>query len=79
MARMDYDKAHRAGQWRQSVRDTWSGHVPSPITRATDKQTNYIKVLLEKHGRRPFTAEEIATLTVASASRLIAELNTADK
>lgn len=71
MVKLDWSKAERASQWRVSVRNTWSGHVPSATQRATPKQISYIKVLLEKRGRRPFTADEWATLTMAGASRLI--------
>ena len=40
---------------------------------ASEKQMIYLQALLVKHGRRPLTVEEMARLTLASASRLIKE------
>jgi hypothetical protein len=74
MARMNWDKAKRAQDWQQHVRNSWSGHVPSSIKLPTQKQINYLQSLLEKRGRRRFTEEELGFLTAASASRMIEEL-----
>ena len=73
MGGLNWDKNNRAKVWRQSVRDTWSGHVPAAPSPASEKQVIYLQALLVKHGRRPLTVDEMAQLTIASASRLIKE------
>lgn len=77
MSKLNWAKASRVEVWRQSERNAWSGQLPDASPRATDKQLKYLAVLMARNGRRPHTAEEIALLTTASASRLIKSLETA--
>jgi len=74
MARMNWAKADRAQKWRESVHNAWSGVLPPSVPGATDKQIGYIQALLVGAGCRPLNDDELARLTVASASRLISEL-----
>ncbi len=71
---MNWAKADRAQQWRESVHNAWSGVLPPSVPGATDKQLSYIQKLLADNGRRPLNDDELARLTIASASRLISEL-----
>lgn len=71
MGKMDWGKANRAAAWRASERDVWSGHLPDVATPASEKQLRFLAALMAKAGRRPHTEEEIAQLSMASASRLI--------
>lgn len=75
MARMNWEKVRAAQQW-----DTYVRKAPKPGPRpvlaraASEKQKDYIQGLLKKAGRRAFSADELDTLTIDSASRLIKDL-----
>lgn len=73
MAKMDHGKANRVETWRQSQRQAYCA-LPPVVNPATAKQLAYIESLLVSAGRRPYTQQEAAMLTIASASRLIKQL-----
>lgn len=73
MAKMDWDKASRAQAWRDAGKNAWRGNVPPATMRATLRQIEYLRALMAKAGRRAFTPAEESMLTIARASRLIAE------
>ena len=74
MSRLDWDKANRVRAWREGERTAWSGRVPQAVTKASQKQLDYLAVLLAKNGRRAFTPDEAKAMTVAQASRMIENL-----
>jgi hypothetical protein len=75
MARIDYDKARRAEQWRQATYAGLGDRAPAaPAKRATAKQLDFIQGLLKKTGRRQLSRAELAVFTMDSASRMIKTL-----
>ncbi len=73
MRRLDWDSSRRRQQGKETARNS-STRLPPLSERPTEKQLSYLAALLEKRGRRPFTAQEIAGLTKPGVSRLIEQL-----
>lgn len=76
MARFDWSKATRLEAGRQAhAMGIGDFRTPArPAKRATEKQKNYIKILLAKTGRRQFTPRELSGMSIDGATRLIKEL-----
>lgn len=70
MSRMNWSKAERTQLWQESARSAYRS-PPGASRPATEKQINYLKLLMETHGAAPMSEADLDLLTTVTASALI--------